>query len=185
MYGEFQRIGRELVRLGLISSHAGNLSARKEDSLYITRRGCMLGDLQEGDIVETTLDHDDSGVAMASTEMVVHRAIYRATSAQAIVHCHPPSAIALSLGTKTIVPVDSEGAFLLHQVPVVTARKPIGSEEVAELLPPLLKEHRIVMLRGHGSFAIGQALEQALMLSSSLEVSSKIIVIANMMGTET
>jgi L-fuculose-phosphate aldolase len=147
------------------------------DEIYITRRGSMLGDLREGDVIETSLDHDDSKVIMASTEIIVHRAIYQATSTLAIVHCHPPYAIALSLVSDTIVPVDSEGSYLLHRVPVLSTEKTIGSSEVAKFLPPLLKEYKIAMVRGHGSFAVGQLLEEGLMLSSALEVSSKIVTI--------
>lgn len=184
MFKEFQRTGRELLKMGLISSHGGNLSVRMGDKLLITRRGCMLGDLQEGDIIETGLGREDSKVILASTEVVVHRAIYQATSALAIVHCHPPFAIALSLGMDAIVPVDSEGSYLLHQVPVVATSKTVGSKEAAQLIPPFLKEYRVVMLRGHGSFAVGQVLEDALMLSSALEVSSKIVAIAKLLGME-
>jgi L-fuculose-phosphate aldolase len=179
---EAQRIGRELVKMGLISSHGGNLSVRMGDRLLITRRGCMLGDLKKGDIIETGLQQEDSKVILASSEIIVHRAIYQSTSALAIVHCHPPSAIVLSLVMDALVPLDSEGSYLLHSVPVVTAGKTVGSEEVAQLLPPLLKEYKIVMLRGHGSFAVGQMLEEALMLSSTLEVSSKIIILARLLG---
>ena len=182
MFEEFQRIGTYLAMTGLISSHAGNLSARMGDQLYITRRGSMLGLLREGDVIETALDQDDGHVVMASTEIVVHRAIYDATAALAIVHCHPPHAIALSLESDSIVPLDSEGSYLLHRVPVVAAEKTIGSTEVAGLVAPLLKDYKIVMVRGHGSFAIGQLMEEALMVSSTLEMSSKIIALVRTMG---
>jgi len=182
MLEEFQRIGRYLAMSGLISSHAGNLSVRMGDRLHITRRGSMLGLLREGDVIETALDHDDGHVIMASTEIVVHRAIYMATSALALVHAHPPHAIALSLETDSIIPLDSEGSYLLHRVPVITAEKTIGSAEVAELIAPLLKDYKIVMVRGHGSFAIGQLLEEALMVTSALEMSSTIITLVRTMG---
>jgi len=182
MLAEFQRIGTYLAMTGLISSHAGNLSVRMGDRLYITRRGSMLGLLHEGDVIETALDHDDGHVIMASTEIVVHRAIYDATAALAVLHCHPPHAIALSLETDSIVPLDSEGSYLFHRVPVIAAEKTIGSTDVAQLIAPLLKDYKIVMVRGHGSFAIGQLLEEALMVSSALELSSKIIALVRTMG---
>lgn len=182
MFEEFYRVGRELLMMGLISSHGGNLSLRMDNKLLITRRGCMLGDLQEGDIVETGLEQEDNKTILASTEAVVHRAIYQATSALAIVHCHPPFAIALSLGMDAIVPVDSEGSYLLHRVPVVATEKTVGSKEVARMLPPLLKDYRVAMVKGHGSFAVGQTLEEALMTSSALEASSKIIAITKVLG---
>jgi L-fuculose-phosphate aldolase len=121
---------------------------------------------------------------LASTEIVVHRAIYQATSALAIVHTHPPYAIAQSLVKDEIVPVDSEGSYLLHKVPVVAAQLTAGSTEVAELLPQWLKEYDLVMLRGHGPFAIGHLLEEAYQLTSVLEMACRILTVAEGMGAE-
>jgi len=117
-------------------------------------------------------------------KIVVHRAIYQATSALAIVHTHPPYAIAQSLVKDEIVPVDSEGSYLLHKVPVVAAQLTAGSTEVAGLLPAWLKEYDIVMLRGHGPFAIGHLLEEAYQLTSVLEMACRILTVAEGMGAE-
>jgi L-fuculose-phosphate aldolase len=175
---QFQRIGRDLFLAGLISSHGGNMSVRMGDRILITRRGSMLAHLEERDVVDIGLDENDSSVALASTEIGVHRAIYQDTSALAIVHTHPPYAIVQSLTTDEIVPIDSEGSYLLHKVPVVAAELTAGSSEVAGLLPTWLKEYDIVMLRGHGPFAIGHLLEEAYQITSVLEMTCKILTIA-------
>ena len=132
---QFQQIGRDLFVAGVISSHGGNLSVRMGDRILITRRGSMLARLEERDVIETGLEENDSNVMLASTEINVHRAIYQGTSAQAIVHAHPPYAIARSLMCDEIVPIDSEGSYLLHKVPVVHTELTAGSKEVADLLP--------------------------------------------------
>ncbi|MFO8060390.1 MAG: class II aldolase/adducin family protein, partial [Bacillota bacterium] len=67
-----------------------------------------------------------------------------------------------------IIPLDSEASYFLHKVPVLTAEKTVGSDEVMEKVPEALKEYKIVMLRGHGSFAIGQMLEEAYQWTSTL-----------------
>ena len=143
---QFQAIGRDLFVAGVISSHGGNLSVRMGDRILITRRGSMLARLEERDIIETGLEENDANVMLASTEINVHRAIYQGTAAQAIVHAHPPYAIARSLMCDEIVPIDSEGSYLLHKVPVVHTELTAGSKEVADLLPKWLKEYDIVML---------------------------------------
>ena len=97
VFRQFQEIGRDLYVGGLISSHGGNMSVRFGDRVVIKRRGAMLGRLREGDLIETGLEKPDSGIALASTELIVHRAIYLATPALAIIHAHPRTAIALSL----------------------------------------------------------------------------------------
>jgi len=181
---QFQSIGRDLFVAGVISSHGGNMSVRQGDRILITRRGSMLAHLEERDIIETGLEENDANVMLASTEIGVHRAVYQGTAAQAIVHTHPPYAIARLLVCDEIVPVDSEGSYILHKVPVVTAQLTAGSKEVAELLPRWLKEYDIVMLRGHGPFAIGHLLEEAYQLTSVFEMACRIMSIAEGMQQE-
>jgi L-fuculose-phosphate aldolase len=179
---QFQRIGRDLSVAGLISSHGGNMSVRQGDRILITRRGSMLAHLEERDVIDIGLEGNDANVTLASTEIVVHRAVYQATSALAIVHTHPPYAIAQSLVKDEIVPVDSEGSYLLHKVPVIEAQLTAGSAEVADLLPKWLKEYDLVMLRGHGPFAIGHLLEEAYQLTSVLEMTCRILTISEGMS---
>ena len=133
MYEQFKEIGRDIFLRGLISSHAGNMSARVVDRIYITRKSSMLGKLQQKDVIELELGKDDSQAPMASSELVVHTAIYRNTSALAIIHAHPPYATLLSMLKDEIVPVDSEGLYLFQRAPVVNPAKTIGSEESAAL----------------------------------------------------
>ena len=182
MYEQFRDIGRALYLGGLVSSHAGNMSVRMGDRILITRRGSMVGRLKPDDLIETGLDADDAMVTLASSELIVHRAIYKATSALAIVHTHPPHATAISLSQDAIVPVDSEGSYLLHKVPVVEAAKTIGSSDVAEVIPPALRDHKVAMLRGHGAFAVGELLEEAFMVTSSLEFSARILYLVRTLG---
>lgn len=175
MYKEFRDIGRDLFLQGVNDSHSGNMSVRLGDNLVITRRGSMLGRLKESDLIETGLYKDDSRTAFASTEINVHRSIYKNTSAQAIVHAHPVYAIALSLLVDEIIPIDSEGQYLFDKIPVLSFEQTIGSDEVARVLPDYLNEYKIVVVRGHGSFATGQVIEEAYKWTSSLENLCKII----------
>ena len=178
VFRKFQEIGRDLYVADLVSSHGGNISVRFGDRVIIKRRGAMLGRLKEGDLIETGLTKSDSGVMLASTELVVHRAIYMTTPALAVVHAHPRTAIALSLSRDEIVPIDNEASYLLHKVPVITAEFASGSSEMVEKLPAALQEYKIVMLRGHGCFAIGQTLDEAFQWVSCLEEACQIILAA-------
>ena len=171
MYEQFKEIGRDIFLRGLISSHAGNMSARVIDRIYITRKSSMLGKLQQKDVIELELGKDDPQAQMASSELVVHTAIYRNTSALAIIHAHPPYATLLSMLKDEIVPVDTEGLYLFKRAPVVSPAKTIGSEESAAFVSEQLKENKIVLIKGHGSFARGETLEEAFMYTSSLESS--------------
>jgi L-fuculose-phosphate aldolase len=168
----FRNIGRDLFLRGLISSHAGNMSLRIGQEVCITTTGSMLGRITRGDLVEVDLDKPDVPVPRASSELIVHRAIYRNTNALAVVHAHPPYATLLSMLLNELIPVDSEGSYLLKKVPVVKVEKMIGSLESAKVVSESLRDYRIVMMRGHGSFARGETLEEAYMLTSSLEAAA-------------
>ncbi len=175
MLEQFQRFGYDLFYRGLTSSHGGNMSVRMGDRIIITRTGAMLAHLNKADLIETGLYENDSNILLASSELVVHRSIYQNTSALAIVHVHPPYAVAESMTVKdAIIPIDSEGSYLMHKVPVIHTEKTVGSSEVAKLAAKMLREYKIFMLRGHGSFAIGPTMEDAYQLTSSLEESCRI-----------
>ncbi len=171
---QFQTVGRDLFTRGLVSSHSGNLSIRLAERLLITRRGSMLGSLGEQDLIETGISKNDRATPLASMELPVHRAIYQKTQALAIVHAHPPHAIALSLTEAEIVPND-EGLSVVGRVPVLDGHTEVSSGETADVIAQALKEHRVVMVRGHGSFAIGQLLEEAYSLTTALEESCQVI----------
>ncbi|NLJ77005.1 MAG: aldolase [Peptococcaceae bacterium] len=175
MLKSFQQVGRDLFLAGLNNSHSGNLSLRRADRIVITGKGAMLGRLEEKDLIETALTGPDSNTSLASTEIIVHKAIYQHTSGLAIVHAHPVYAISLSLLLEEIIPIDAEGAYLLDKIPVLEAKVSIGSPEVEEKLPALLKNHKIALVRGHGSFAIGDTLEEAYHWTSCLESICRII----------
>lgn len=178
----FQWVGRDLYHLGMITLHAGNMSLRSGERIWITRTGSMLGRLEPDDLVEAALSPSESPHPKASMELPVHLAIYRATSAQAILHAHPPSAVALSLVDDAIVPADSEGGYILGRVPVIAAANVVASLEVGERASSLLQAHRAVLVRGHGSFAVGGNLEEALGITTTLEASAKILLLARGAG---
>ncbi len=73
MLEQFSRFGRELFIQGVNSSHSGHMSVRAWDRIFITRRGSMLSNLREGDIIETGMREDDSHINLASTEIKIHR----------------------------------------------------------------------------------------------------------------
>jgi L-fuculose-phosphate aldolase len=172
---QFQTVGHELFTNGLVSSHSGNLSIRLGERLTITRRNCRLGCLEEHDLIETGLNKNDRNTPLASIELAVHRAIYQATSASAIVHAHPPHSVALSLTETEIVPIDTEGMSLLGKVPVLGWNMEVKPGGLADVIAQALKQRRIVMVHGHGSFAIGQLLEEAQNYTTSLEESCQVI----------
>ncbi len=172
---QFQSVGRDLFARGLVSSHSGTLRIRLGENIIITRRDSRLGCLQEHDLIETGVSKNNRATPLASLELAVHRAIYQETSALAIVHAHPPHAVALSLTETEIVPNSAEGLSVVGRVPVLGWHMEVRPGGLADIIARALNQCRIAMVHGHGSFAIGQLLEGAYNCTTTLEESCQVI----------
>ena len=160
---------------GLNHSHSGNISIRDGNKILIKKHGAMLGYLTKKDIVRINLN-DDKKDKLASLEAKVHRAIYlKNPEIKAVAHGHTIYATVLSLHNKIIKPVDSEGKLYLPQIPVLSCKETIGSDEVTQKIPELISKYKCAIIKGHGAFAAGKNLEQASMLLSVIESASKIL----------
>jgi L-fuculose-phosphate aldolase len=172
LFNQFRQIGRDLFLRGLVNSHAGNMSVRVGGRMFITRRGSMLGRLRRQDIVDVEIDLPSSHILLASSEIGVHRKIYKETSSLSIIHAHPPFSVLLSFFEDELLPRDSEGSYVLKRVPIVAVEKTVGAEEAATAVAEALRDYKVVIMRGHGSFARGEILEEAYMLTTALESSA-------------
>ena len=179
---DFRQVGNDLFAAGLNNSHSGNLSIRlNDDQMVITRTGCMLHHIDHTDLITTAIRHEDYQTLKASRELPVHRSIYLHTKAKAIVHAHSPHVVAESLSGNHIendrlMLIDAEGLYYFpNGVPVVEAKNAIASEEVAELVIPAFRISKIVIVKGHGVFSIGENLEEAYHWVTGLEHSTKIL----------
>jgi L-fuculose-phosphate aldolase len=175
MLSQFQTVGHALFTQGLVSCYSGNLSIKLGEHLLITHRGSMLGSIGEADLVETGITKNDRATPLASTELAVHRSIYKKTSALAVVHAHPAYAVALSFTEEEIMPCDMEGRVLLSKVPILGKQVVVKAGDIAEEIAEALKQYRVVLVRGHGSFAIGQLLEEAYYYTATLEQSCRLL----------
>ncbi len=181
---QFQTVGNELFTRGLVSSHNGNFSIRLGDRIIITRRGCRLSCLEENDLIETGISKNDRATPLTSRELPVHRAIYKSSPASAIVHAHPPHAIALSMTDTEIIPDSPESFEMIGKVPVLGWNNEVKPGGMAHEIAETLAEHRIVLVHGHGTFAIGQLLEEALNYTTTLEESCQVTCLLKSLRAE-
>ncbi len=178
MWQEISKIGKKLVDHGLVESHFGNISVRIGNKMLITRSGSALDEITENSVVEVELEGTSGLDMIASSEAIVHRAIYKDTSALAIIHAHCQFAVTLSLladfdsDSDFIVPVDSEGQYFLHEVPIVKGG--IGTPQLAKNTACALAEHKGAIIYSHGTFATGKILEEAYVVTTQIEHSCAI-----------
>jgi len=182
MLSQFKAVGHALFTQGLVSPCSGNLSIRLGEHLVITHRGSTLGSIGEADLVETGIAKNDRATPLASSELAVHRSIYKNTSALAVVHAHPPYAVALSFVEKEIIPCDMEGRALLPKVLILGTGIAVKAGALSEEIAETLKQYKVVLVRGHGSFAAGQLLEEAYYYTSVLEQSCRLLYLLKALG---
>lgn len=168
---EFLTVGQALSEERLISYSSGNLSvivrghSDDENRILVTRTGAPLGYLAGMD--DVVIAGMEGAVEGASLELDLHRAIYRTRpDLHAIVHAHPITGIALSLSMDVIELADTEGRHHLGDIPVAQSN---------EALAAAMADHKLVMFKGHGCFAGGQSLTEALSYVSTFEHSARIL----------
>jgi len=171
--GEFRLIGERLIREGLVSGNFGNMSVRSRDGFLITATGSYLDD--PGPLVAVPLG--GPAPRSASSEWRVHNAVYAQAIHRAIVHAHPVHAVALSLAVDSIIPRDSEGEILAPLIPVTSGQP--GSVELARNVAAALSRVKVVVARGHGTFAVGDTLREAYLLTSLAEHASRVILLSD------
>ena len=160
--------GKLLFERHLISGWGGNLSCRNGNHFLITGQHAPLGFLDAGDLVRI----NEAGKPLkkrqrASSETAMHLAVYSGTDAQAIVHVHPPMVLAFSLTHEKFVPVSFEEKYTIGEVPIVPQDTPTVTKP--EKVVEELKYHPVVIIKGHGTVAIGKTLQEAFLLTDLLE----------------
>jgi L-fuculose-phosphate aldolase len=167
---------REMIRWGkllfdrrLISGWGGNLSCRTGNKEFlITGQHASLGFLLPENLVRI----NDAGQPLnkaqrPSSETPMHLAVYGGTDARVIVHVHPPLVVAFSLTHESFVPLSFEEKYTLGEVAII-------SQDTSTVIRPeqLVEELRyrpVVIIKGHGTVAIGKDFQEAFLLTDLLE----------------
>jgi len=169
---DFERIGKRLFSEHLIGASFGNMSVRKGDEGFFIKRAGAYLDIPGAPIF---VPLEGSAPKEASSEYRVHRAVYKKSPHAAVIHAHPPYAVAISLVFDEVIPKDSEGEMFCPMIPVVQGRP--GTDELAERVAQGLKFAPVVIARGHGTFAAGKTLDEAYMFTSLAEHSCRVLIL--------
>ena len=167
---EMIRIGKKLFNLRLIDGASGNMSCRIEDQIIITKTGTLLDELTPKDFVVVRIGElaDE-----ASSDLIVHNAIYKRSDYKAVLHCHGIYNVVLSFMLDEIAPIDLEGSMFLGKVKVVEGE--FKSEDLAKKIAEEVAKNGIVVVRGHGIYSAGMDIYEAFNRACYLEHSCEII----------
>jgi L-fuculose-phosphate aldolase len=149
-------VGRRLYARGLVNGGEGNLSCRLGPRrLLCTPTGVNKGFLTEDMLVVTDYGGEPQSLRAPSSELLLHLACYEERSdCLAVVHAHPPHAVALTLSGDDLVPCMPEAITALGDVPTARYATP-GTAKVADAARPHLREAECVLLERHGALAMG------------------------------
>jgi L-fuculose-phosphate aldolase len=81
----------------------------------------------------------------------------------------------MSLVRDDIRPEDSEGIMFCPVIPVVIGEP--GSQELADTVSDALCRSKLVVARGHGTFAVGKTLDEAYLYTSLAEHACRVLAI--------
>ena len=177
---------KRLHARGLLAAGDGNLSVLLEDGrIAMTPRGVPKAQVRMEDLAFLSLD----GTVLSghpSSERAMHLAVYRAVpEARAVVHAHPPTAIAWTLARPELseLPSDSLPEVILAagRIPVVPMAIP-GTEAMGANLLPFLPAHRLMILARHGGLAWGESVQEAAGGMERLEQVAEILWKAETLG---
>jgi L-fuculose-phosphate aldolase len=181
---EIIEVGKRLYAAGLAVAKSGNLSCRIDsENILITGTGTFLGQLKISDIVKVNLASGKfEGELKPSSELPLHTLVYKNFPAQVVVHCHPPLINGYFAVAKTLKAMSFETKFYLGDIPVILQETPTVTQ--AEPVIAGLKTNNLVVLKNHGTVAIGDKFQDALALTEALEEAVKSAAVGRLLDKD-
>ena len=183
--------GKLLYERGLIVATDGNISARLDDQrILITPSGLCKGLMNPDQIIIIDLEGRKVGPETAAnqnlkptSETSMHLEAYRQRpEVAAVVHAHPPHAIALSIAGISLAKCLLPEAMLFLGLPPTTPYSTPSSVENAQAIRDVIKGHDAVILERHGSLTVGASPLNAYYRTETLEQVARITYMLNQLG---
>lgn len=177
-------VGRRLWQRQMVASNEGNISARLDDERIIcTPTGVSKGFMDPGGLAVLTIGGDVLGDARPSSEVALHLAVYEERpDVRAVVHAHPPTATGFAIaGIAPPANILSETATIFKSVPIAEFAMP-GTEEVPEVVRPLLQDADVILLKNHGALTVAPDLFEAYHRMEVLENFTRTALVAHLLG---
>ena len=185
---EIAFVCRRMYDKDLICAGDGNVSARlAPDRILITPSGIHKGFLQPEQLMVVNQRGDviDGSGFRPTSELLMHlEAYHQREDIGAVVHAHPPIAIALS-----IAGVDQD-AYVLPEVIVTLGRIPTtayatpSSSENADAIRSLIRDHDALLLQRHGSLTVGATPMEAFMRLETVEQNARMRYMLATLGVD-
>ena len=170
---------------GFVSAYDGNVSAITENNtILITRSGICKGDVSEKDILEFDFSGRPlKGEGRITTEFKLHLFAYsKRKEVNAVVHCHPVHATAISLlGEGLVKHYFPEVLLTLGKVPLCKYATP-STNDLPISIEPYIDFAWAFLLENHGALTLGKNLDDAYYKMEKLEHAAETIWKARLLG---
>ena len=179
-------IAKRLHARNMLAACDGNISYRlSDDEILITPSGRAKAFIDPKEISSISLT-GDTVAGNPSSEKLMHLAIYKkCPQAKAIVHAHPPMAVAWSVAKPDLKELPAkcltELILCVGKIPMIPMAIP-GSQDMGDMLNPFLPDHRVMILGRHGAVSWGEDLDEAINGMERLEHAATILYHANHLG---
>jgi len=179
------QIGHLLYERRLLVALDGNISALlPSGDILCTKAGCHKGFLTDDDLI--VVDRQGKlkrGNGKPTSELWMHIACYdERPDCRAVVHAHPPIAIAFTLaGVSLDRCVLPEVVLVLGTVPTVPYET-TGTHALADSIRSYVKEHDAILMDTHGAVCLGTSLMEAFCRLEIVEHTAIIIKTARDLG---
>lgn len=170
----------------MLAAADGNVSFRvSDDEILITPSGVSKAHMPVNEMAILNLSGDVLQ-GKPSSERLMHLSVYqKCPEAKAVVHAHPPHAIAWSIAKPDLkfLPDDCMSELILATggIPFVPYARP-STQDMGDHLLEFLPQYRAMILSRHGALTWGESLEEAYLGMERLEHASQILFLAEKLG---
>jgi ribulose-5-phosphate 4-epimerase/fuculose-1-phosphate aldolase len=176
---ELVSIAHSMFQRGYSFGTAGNISIRRGAHVYATPTGSSFGTLRADGLAACDLDGKPLNAQRPTKELPFHLAAYRARpGAGAVVHLHSTYATALASirnldEANALPPITAYFAMRVPVLPCVPYHPP-GDNQLAVEVERLARQTPALLMRNHGSIAIGKTLVEAAALAEEVEETARL-----------
>lgn len=192
---EIVEVGKRIYDLGLVAASDGNISVRvSRDRFLVTPSGSCLGELQPQEILyvdskryvlagQSRPGRVPRGSHGPTSELPMHLAAYEERpDVGAVVHAHPVTATGLTIaGLSLADPILPEVVLHLGSIPTAEYAT-LATEEGAQTIRGLIRNHDALILDRHGTLTVGVDLVCAFRNLEKVEHCARVFLTAHQLG---
>jgi len=181
---EIVDIGKKAYERGFVTATDGNISVRvMGDRFLITPSGSCLGELKPDQLVYVDFGGKVLSGGKPTGELSMHLAAFRERpDINAVLHAHPPITTGFTIAGESLAQcVIPEVVMIFGTIPT-TEYATISTDEGAEVIKKLIKNHDALILDRHGTITVGKNLLDAYRKLEKIEYCAQVTLVARQLG---